>query len=238
MAPPRKNPVKTTAAPRATTKVPSVDDLLSKGGSTPNAPAVDDDTNDTQTTEEHDNGRAEAQEVLDAVNSDAVVVAEVPSVESVELEVLRAQLASAQAQLRASTPVYTPVDESTLSPEEREIRKLRDELAKAKGKDDTVKEVYEENTEGGILVHFLEDGLTSNNRVFVRGQEITFGPEAYKETLDRNGESWLNLDDAAQMARFDGRVMFRKGPWPGVRKYAEPELANVSIAAQAPAIVI
>lgn len=232
-------PRKTTATPRAATKVPTVDDLLNKGGSTPNAPAVDDDTQTEQTTEEHDNGRAEAQEILDDANSDAVVVAPVPSLESVELEVLRSQLAAAQAQIAAQPKqAYQPVDEATLTPEEREIRKLRDELAKAKGRDDSVKEVYEENTEGGILVHFLEDGLTSNNRVFVRGQEVTFGPEAYKETLNRFGESWLNLDDAAQMARFDGRVMFRKGPWPGLRKYQEPELASVSIASQAPAIVI
>lgn len=67
-----------------------------------------------------------------------------------------------------------------------------------------------------IHIHILEDGLTAHGRVWYRGQELeyTVGSGLYKATQDRNGRSWLDLDDRAQMQRF-GRVMFRHGPWPG-----------------------
>jgi len=218
---------KTTAAkkPAASKVVTDPKEVLDGG---PSAPAVGDDDQE-QTTEEHDNGQNDSA----------------PTIEQIELEELRAQLAEYKAreeaeaaQGRAQATHYEPVDESTLSPEQLQIRSLQDQLAKAKGKEiDKAEEVYEENVEGGILVHFLEDGLSSNGRNFYRGQEVTFGPEAYEETLDRFGDSWINMNDDEQYARW-GEVKFRKGPWPGRRTYEEDALKNKSISEQAPLVRI
>lgn len=187
-------------------------DAVVKDGGTPDAPAVDDKPG-TQETEEHDNGKD-------------------------ELAMLRAELAAAKELLqnRPEAKPAAPKPDAELTPEELEIRKLRDELARAKGKSiESAEELYEENTEGGVLVHFLEDGVTSNGRNFYQGQEVTFGPEAYAQTIDRYGNSWLNLTDDEQYERW-GSVKFHKGPWPGKRSYEDAALANVSIAEQAPVL--
>lgn len=67
-----------------------------------------------------------------------------------------------------------------------------------------------------VLIHVLEDGFTANGRVWYRGQEIeyTVGDDAYKDTCNIHGESWLELNAEGQFARF-GRLMFNLGPWPG-----------------------
>lgn len=69
-----------------------------------------------------------------------------------------------------------------------------------------------------IVIHFLEDGFTALGNVWYRGQELEFAPgcQAYRDTLDRNGRTWLDLrgDEMAQIDRW-GKVMFRVGPWPG-----------------------
>lgn len=76
-----------------------------------------------------------------------------------------------------------------------------------------------------ILLHIVEDGFTASGAVWMRGQELEFKKDTpeYRDTLDRNGKSWLDLlgDDAAQMEMF-GKVMFRPGPWPGA-KFEVPE---------------
>jgi hypothetical protein len=206
----RKAPVqKTPAVTTDLSEVLNFETVVEDGG-TPNAPAVDDDTESEEQTESHENGVS-------------------------EVELLRAQLAAAQEQL-ASAPkasIEKPKPESELTPEQRQVRELQDQLARERGKKDSYITEYTENVVGGILVHFLDDGLTGNNRVFYRGQEYTFGPEAYADTVDRLGFSWLNLDDDEQIARW-GKVRFRKGPWPFQRKYEEAALANTSITASAP----
>jgi hypothetical protein len=69
-----------------------------------------------------------------------------------------------------------------------------------------------------ILLHFIEDGFSAFATVWYRGQELEVvkGSRSYEATLDRNGESWLDLvdNDYEQAKRF-GKVMFRKGPWFG-----------------------
>lgn len=69
-----------------------------------------------------------------------------------------------------------------------------------------------------ILFHVAEDGFTAAGQVWVRGQELEYvvGSPEYQDTLDKDGNSWLDLvgDDAAQMQRW-GKVMLRPGPWPG-----------------------
>lgn len=86
----------------------------------------------------------------------------------------------------------------------------------------------EDSSAETILFHVVEDGFSAQGVVWVRGQELEFvkdSPE-YKDTLDREGNSWLDLvgDDAAQMQRF-GKIMVRPGPWPGA-DYEVPEASE------------
>jgi len=114
-----------------------------------------------------------------------------------------------------------PVPESQLSPEQRRIRELEDQLAQERGRKDPEPELVvpeHPGAAGNILIHFLEDGFTALGKVWYRGQELEFEPDsqAYRDTCDRTGRSWLELrgNDFAQVKRW-GKVMFRPGPWPG-----------------------
>lgn len=111
--------------------------------------------------------------------------------------------------------------DAVLTPEQLEIKRLRDELARASGKKDVLPEIEDLDQPGdekNILIHFLEDGLTVQGKVAYRGDEMEFAPgsQAYKDTFNRNGFSWLSLrgDERAQRMRW-GKVMFAEGPWPG-----------------------
>lgn len=158
------------------------------------------------------------------------------SFESTELAALKAELAKAKEDLAKALTSPTegrPVPESELTPDQRQIRILQDELARTKGVSAGTLE-YEDVAEGeGVLIHILEDGFNAS----YRGQEILFGPQSYEETKDRFGVSWLNLTDEEQFARW-GNVKFRKGPWPGKRQYEEPGLENKSIRTLAPIVKI
>lgn len=108
-----------------------------------------------------------------------------------------------------------------LTPEQQEIKFLRDELAKMSGRKDVEQEfenLKAPGADGNILIHFLEDGMTALGQVWYRGQELEFEPgsRAYKDTFNRRGETWLSLagNDFAQVDKW-GKVMFRPGPWPG-----------------------
>lgn len=118
-----------------------------------------------------------------------------------------------------------PVEEVALTPEQEEIKRLRDQLAQLSGRKDVEPEYEEIPTDGEtIRIHFLEDGLTVNGRVMYRGEELEFvvGGQAYKDTFNRNGWSWLELRNSEfdQVERYGGKVMFRNGPWPG-KTYAD-----------------
>ena len=188
---------------------------------------------DLNTLLEHD---APTEAPVEEVETEAAV----PTVEQIELEALRAELAAIKAkdaEVAKSSPAARPKDESELTPEERQIRSLQDELARVKGKNiDKLEEIFETGDEV-ILVHVLKDGFTAQGRVWYRGQEISFGPEAYKDTQDRYGHSWLSESEEEQ---FDNRgdIYFRKGPWPGKRTYDEDGLSKVSITNQAPVVSI
>jgi hypothetical protein len=56
----------------------------------------------------------------------------------------------------------------------------------------------------GVLIHFVNDGMTIGGRMFYRGEELVAPKDA----------PWLNLTGAEQSVRF-GRRMFRLGPWDG-----------------------
>lgn len=130
------------------------------------------------------------------------------------------------------TLVPTPglVDDESqfeMTPEQSMIEQLKEQLAqqqallaKLTGHVEPVRQAQPEPVdEGGtIRIHFLEDGFTALNKVFYRGDELEFEPgsQAYLDTCDRNGKSWLEYrnDEFGQVDRW-GRIMFRSGPWPG-----------------------
>lgn len=108
-----------------------------------------------------------------------------------------------------------------LSPQEREIKRLRDQLARERGRKDAepvVEELAQPGDDGNIIIHILEDGFTALGKVWYRGEELEFelDSKAYKDTFDRLGRTWLDLrlNEFAQAERW-GKVMFRNGPWPG-----------------------
>lgn len=134
-------------------------------------------------------------------------------------------------------PVVDEVVEApvVLTPEQREIKMLRDQLARERGRKDVEPEPVDLTRPGdetNILIHFLEDGLTVNGKVMYRGDELEFevGSQAYKDTCDRNGKTFLDLrgNDFAQVERWD-RVMFRSGPWPG-KTYSDGKYEALRVA--------
>ena len=137
-------------------------------------------------------------------------------------------------------PPVEPVIEQTVSPEQREIEQLREMLlqqqallAKLTGTQLTAPPVPAavqlRDDDNPIRIHFLEDGFTALNKVFYRGEELEFDREsqAYKDTLNKRGESWLDYryDEFGQVDRW-GRIFFRNGPWPG-KTYADGTWENL-----------
>jgi hypothetical protein len=81
-------------------------------------------------------------------------------------------------------------------------------------------EAYEQadgDDEDFIVFHVLESGLTFLDKVWWIGQTIRVKRDgvAYKNTVDRAGESWLDdLSVGAQYRRF-GKQVVALGPWTG-----------------------
>lgn len=112
--------------------------------------------------------------------------------------------------------------------ETSEIERLKAELAELKslvltnsaktsneGPADT-SEIQEDTNK--ILIHFVRDGLTVLGKMKYRGQELELhrNGQAYKDTCDRNGWSFLELaDDAVAQEERWGYEYFRSGPWTG-----------------------
>jgi hypothetical protein len=113
-----------------------------------------------------------------------------------------------------------------LTPEQAEIQRLRDLLARETGRKDVdvpVSELTRPGDDKNILIHVLEDGFTALGKVWYRGEELEFEPggRAYKDTFNKRGQTWLDLrnDEFGQAERW-GKIMFRNGPWPG-KSYAD-----------------
>lgn len=119
-----------------------------------------------------------------------------------------------------------PVPEAELSPEQKQIRQLQDQLARAQARklDSDTAEEYESLGDGELVEFYVVvDGWTAWGHVWYRGQEfaVEVGSRAWDDTLDRNGQSYLRYvyDEFAQSQAY-GEVMIRKGRWPG-KKYAD-----------------
>jgi hypothetical protein len=125
------------------------------------------------------------------IEAEAAVTAPTVTAEVAMIEQLKEQVAQQQALLAKLTGHTGPLRQADVPPQQ----------------------------DGGLIrIHFLEDGFTALNKVFYRGDELEFEPgsQAYADTCDRNGKSWLDyrFDEFGQVDRW-GRIMFRNGPWPG-----------------------
>jgi hypothetical protein len=111
-----------------------------------------------------------------------------------------------------------PKPESELTDEERAERQRLHLLAVEAGRRDPGIQGFAQPQPGRqtVLIHFTEDGLTAFGQVWYRGQEleIEVGGPRWAEAA-----KWILLDDRQQMERWK-RIMFRRGPWPGLRSYA------------------
>lgn len=123
-----------------------------------------------------------------------------------------------------------PLPEDQLTPAQREIRHLEDELAKRLAKEAEEAETeYVSPAEGKetLLIHIVNDGLTINGQMTYRGQEFEFevGGMAWNQTVDRTGFSYLSLVDDidAQYERW-GEQKFARGPWRGRRGVTEKDI--------------
>lgn len=135
-----------------------------------------------------------------------------------------------------TTPEGKPLPEAALTPEQKQIRDLQEQLAAAQVRNsDAAEPDYEEdalvedpNAEDVIVIHFREDGFSAFETIWYRGQELRIVKNSphHLATKDRNGNSWLDLaDDEFGQADKYGKVMFRSGPWPG-KAWTDPEAAN------------
>lgn len=144
--------------------------------------------------------------------------AEAPTETDAQRRIRELQAALDAPMPEPSDPVYKPAAE--LTDEERQIRDLEDRLAQRRAKEAEERGVtYADQEEGEtLLIHFLTDGFTFGGQSWYRGQEVEFviGSEAYEQTKDRNGKTWLDLVDDidAQYKRWGTQVIAR-GPWRG-----------------------
>lgn len=182
-----------------------------------------------------------AVEVQGTVND--IPVGEPEVVAAPALTPAQERLAAAQARAaeRAAAAAAEPVvteeipdaDQfAGLTPEQiEELKAIEDEEARINNQRlaqaDKAPERFDNSRVGGtgekILFHVLIDGVTAFGNVWNRGQEIEIevGTAAYKRTLDKHGNTWLDIvgDEHAQYARW-GERKFGPGefrPLPGER---------------------
>lgn len=140
-----------------------------------------------------------------------------PELDEAAAEIARLKAELARARTRPTDEFGRPLAEGQLTPQQREIRVLDDAVAKKRATDlDTAPETYEAAEGDSILIHFVEDGFTAQGRIWYRGQELEFalGGEAYEQTKNRYGVSWLDMTEDEQLDRYN-TVYFRRGPWRG-----------------------
>jgi hypothetical protein len=119
----------------------------------------------------------------------------------------------------AGEPVR-PKPEAELTDEERELREQQHQAALAEAaRFEAQPAQYAPDPSGGVLIHFIEDGLTAFGQVWYRGQELQIGPDhpRWQEAL-----GWITLNRMQQIERW-GAQKFDFGPWPGRRSYLDAQ---------------
>lgn len=152
----------------------------------------------------------DAPEKLDAGTSSPSVVVE-EDAEDRRIRELKAALAA------------TPAVPAPLTEKQREIQDLEDQLARRTAAAvEHAEPVYSDTVADGekILIHVVLDGFTALGEVWYRGQELEFvkGSPDYLRTVNRRGESWLDLahDVQGQYDRW-GKQYIAPGPFVGLR---------------------
>lgn len=138
------------------------------------------------------------------------------SPEQLEIERLRAEL-DAEKNKQATNPTTDsgkPLPDNALTPEQKEIRALQDQLAKTRTKSFLSSGDDFDEDGGERVIHFVADGFTGQGRVWYTGQTVSFGTASYEQTKDKFGVSWVDMDERAQFKRY-GKVYFRPGAWEG-----------------------
>lgn len=164
---------------------------------------------------------ARAAELEALLNETSAISDEIEIIEADEEQ--EAEPVAEEKPKRGRKPkIVAPKPEAELTPEEKRIRDLEDQLARAAASKltgdaaATLGEVAEGDT---ILLHFVKDGFDAWGTMWYTGQEveIEIDSDEYDATLDRNGKSWLTEyidNDYAQIQKY-GDLYFRRGPWPG-----------------------
>lgn len=122
------------------------------------------------------------------------------------------QVAAARVDISQARPDAPQTDEERLERERQHLEALR-----AAQVFENAPEEYVPAEEGGIIIHFVRDGLTAFGKVWYQGEELEIGP-----THPRWAEAvrWIMLTKFEQIDRY-GEQKFDRGPWPGRRSYAD-----------------
>jgi hypothetical protein len=128
------------------------------------------------------------------------------------LKVADQQVAAARVDLSQARPEQPQTDEDRAARDRQHL-----EAQRAAQAFENVPEEYVPSEEGGILIHFVADGLTAFGKVWYRGQELEIGPShpRWAEAV-----RWITLTRYEQVDRY-GEQKFEQGPWPGRRSYTE-----------------
>jgi hypothetical protein len=150
-------------------------------------------------------GELPSEEEKNAIQGLKVDGGETP--EQARLRELESQLAALRKEKAE------PVEKTSAEKDEEHRRALE-----ANRRVDSAVTDYEDPSEDGEIleIHFLDDGITSNGRVWEKGQTVQYvvGGAAYNDTKDRNGYTWLeHLSHSEQLARW-GRIRVGLGPYP------------------------
>lgn len=124
----------------------------------------------------------------------------------------------APAPVKADLDAARPKPAGQLTEQERTERDRQHAEALAAARQfENAPVTYQPNEGEGVLIHFVEDGLTFAGQVWYRGQEIEIGPGHPRWEQARG---WILLDKYQQIERY-GKQYFDRGPWPGRRSYTE-----------------
>jgi hypothetical protein len=165
----------------------------------------------------------------DLVPAETPVKVEDPETETVEETPEQARIRELRATLARPATYKAPVNKK-LTPEQEEIRDLEDQVARklSAEEENAPVEFAAATGENTVLIHVVNDGFMAQGVTWYRGQEIEFDVEgeAYQQTLNKHGESWLDLRDDID-GQYDkyGTQYFAAGPWRG-RKWGDTSLAT------------
>lgn len=111
----------------------------------------------------------------------------------------------AKIEALAAVAAAAPPAEVVKTPEQKEAEHRQAVTANAAAL--SAREAFEDNIDDAdtITIHILESGFTFADRVWNFGQNVQIkrGGKAYQDTVDRDGNSWLDdLSVAAQRRRF------------------------------------